>query len=479
MRVLMWLHFAYRPLKLRELQHALAVERGDTEFDSENISSQKVLLDCCLGLVVVDEETLTVRFVHYTLEEYFRTYSKEEFPNGCSSIAETCLTYLNFREVKQNCTSTLQFKDKVDEYTFLNYAAHYWGTYVHRQCNDDLVRLARMLVHHEIGHPPCGIQALFYQLYHWRGIVSQKFSGIHATAYFGLCENMARFCEEGHNIDLKDDYDQTPLLWVAKSGHGAVVRLLIDRGDADINAKDRDGQTPLSLAAQMGHEAVVRLLIDRGDVDINAKNRNGWTPLTQAAKKGHEAVVWLLIGRGDVDINAKDKYGQTPLMFAAQKGNEAVVRLLIDRGDVDINAKDLNGQTPLTCAAQDGHEVIVRLLIGRSDVDINAKDCNGWTPLTWAAREGHEAIVQLLIGRGDVDINAKDRGGRTPLTWAAQKGYEAVVRLLIHRGDVDIDAEDSKGQTPLQLAAESGYEAVVSLLRRHEALSRDPSIAPI
>jgi len=33
MRVLMWLHFDCRPLKIEELQHALAVERSDTGFD--------------------------------------------------------------------------------------------------------------------------------------------------------------------------------------------------------------------------------------------------------------------------------------------------------------------------------------------------------------------------------------------------------------------------------------------------------------
>ncbi|KAF8436098.1 hypothetical protein BGX38DRAFT_1285442, partial [Terfezia claveryi] len=52
MQVLMWLHFAYRPLKLAELQHVLAVEKGNMEFDPENIPSRKALLDCCLGLVI-------------------------------------------------------------------------------------------------------------------------------------------------------------------------------------------------------------------------------------------------------------------------------------------------------------------------------------------------------------------------------------------------------------------------------------------
>ena len=66
MRVLMWIHFAYRPLKLVELQHALAVKKSHIEFDAGNIPSVTVLLDSCLGLVLVDEETMTVRFVHFT-----------------------------------------------------------------------------------------------------------------------------------------------------------------------------------------------------------------------------------------------------------------------------------------------------------------------------------------------------------------------------------------------------------------------------
>ena len=49
MRVLMWIHFAYRLLKLVELQHALAVKRSHMKFDARNIPSQKALLDCCLG----------------------------------------------------------------------------------------------------------------------------------------------------------------------------------------------------------------------------------------------------------------------------------------------------------------------------------------------------------------------------------------------------------------------------------------------
>ncbi|RPB18295.1 hypothetical protein L211DRAFT_124964 [Terfezia boudieri ATCC MYA-4762] len=254
MRVLMWLHFAYRPLKLAELQHALAVEKGDTEFDAENIPSRKALLDCCLGLVIVDEETLTVRFVHYTLEEYFRKYAGTEFPDGHSSIAESCLTYLNFANLRQHCMDDDSLNAKLKEYTFLDYASLYWGTYFKHQCNDGLRKLANMILNHESNCPPCSIQVLQIKLESLSP--GKRFSGPHVAAYFGSTENLAYLCEMGWNIQQKDDGDRTPLSWAAEQGHEAVVHLLIERHDVDINAKDVDGRTSLSWAAANGREAV-------------------------------------------------------------------------------------------------------------------------------------------------------------------------------------------------------------------------------
>ena len=434
--VLMWLHFAYRPLKLEELQHALAVEKGHTEFDVDNIPSQKVLLDSCLGLVVVDEETSTVRFIHYTLEEYFRKYTMEEFPNGCSSIAETCLTYLNFGQVKQHCTTRYDLSNKANEYAFLNYAALYWGTYVKRQygCNqtrqydDDLAKLANIVLDHESERPPGAIQALYSQLREHSALQppTQKFSGVHTTVYFGLHEIMGYLCQVGRDVDLKDDCGRSPLSWAAEGGHEVVMQLLMERNDVDLNSRDTNGWTPLSWAAQKGHEAAVRLLIGRSDTDINCKDMDGRTPLSWAAQKGHEAIVQLLIGRSDIDINCKDKFGLTPLLWAAGGGHEAAVRFLIGRSDIDINCKDMDGRTPLLWAVMREHDAVVRLLIGRSDVDINCEDMSGQTPYSWVVKERHEAFERLLIGRSDIDTNCKNEIGLTSLSLAIEEGHEGI-----------------------------------------------------
>ena len=477
MQALMWIHFAHRPLKLIELQHALSVKESQKEFDADYIPSQKVLLDCCLGLILVDEETLTVRFTHFTIEEYFRINSELEFPNGHSYITETCLTYLNFGGLRQHCMDLRSLHEKFAKYAFLDYVALNWGTYfVKQQCSVSLTKLAGMVLRHDGEHPPCAIQSLYYlkltaewmRRYH---TPVKKFSGVHVMAYFGLNEIMADFFK----AELVDESGRTPLSWAAEGGQKAFVQLLIERYGVDINAKDNEGETPLMWAAKEGHVAVVRLLIERGGVNIDGKDNMGKTPLMWAAEKGHEAVVRLLIERDGVDINAKDNEEATPLMWAAGMGWEVVVRLLIERDGIDINAKDETGRTPLMWAAKEGRVAIVRLLIEREGVDIKAKDNGGATPLMWAALFGREAVVRLLIARDGVDINAKDNGGATPLMWAAVSGCEAVVRRLIGTGGVDINAKDNDGKTALAFANGSvenppfwanrqGPKAVVRLL---------------
>ena len=258
---------------------------------------------------------MTIRFVHFTLKEYFGENATTQFPNGCSSIAETCLTYLNFGGLRQHCMDVHSLEEKSTTYAFLNYAALYWGTYVQQQCNDSLTELARTILEHESERPPCAIQALFPQITRVDS-VAKKFSGVHVAAYFGLCENMAKFFE----VEPKDENGQTPLSWSAGRGHEAVVRLLIER-DVDINTEDNRGRIPLTSAASRGHEAVLRLLLERDDVDINAKDIYGSSPLIFAASRGHEAVVRLFLESDGVDINAKNNYGSSPLILAASGGH--------------------------------------------------------------------------------------------------------------------------------------------------------------
>jgi ankyrin repeat protein len=42
-------------------------------------------------------------------------------------------------------------------------------------------------------------------------------------------------------VDLKDKSGRTPLLWAARNGHEAVVKILLEIGKAEVNLEDKDG----------------------------------------------------------------------------------------------------------------------------------------------------------------------------------------------------------------------------------------------
>src|SRR5205807_3814703 len=71
---LMWISYSERPLKADELCHALAVEIGLPNLDTDGVPSIGTLLACCQGLIVVDKEVSTVRLIHFTLQEYLRAH---------------------------------------------------------------------------------------------------------------------------------------------------------------------------------------------------------------------------------------------------------------------------------------------------------------------------------------------------------------------------------------------------------------------
>jgi hypothetical protein len=60
-RAILWLTYAYRPLKITELQHALAVQCET--FDDDDVAGEDMIVSVCCGLVVVDKESQIARLV--------------------------------------------------------------------------------------------------------------------------------------------------------------------------------------------------------------------------------------------------------------------------------------------------------------------------------------------------------------------------------------------------------------------------------
>ena len=54
-QVLYWMSYAFRPLTVTEVQHALTVKPGDPDIDEEALPDKGLLVSTCVGLVTIDQ----------------------------------------------------------------------------------------------------------------------------------------------------------------------------------------------------------------------------------------------------------------------------------------------------------------------------------------------------------------------------------------------------------------------------------------
>ena len=499
MAVLMWISHSRRPLQVDEICHALAVRIGSNDLDSDNIPRISTMLACCQGLVTIEKGTSTIRLIHYTLQEYICTLP-DLFDSAHSTMAETCLTYLNFQHIKD--LSAGPPPDPRDT-PFLEYSSLYWGAHMRMQLSDQAEIFALQLLDQFDIH----ISAKFL----WKSIKEEfvnlvfglssdsnckGFSALHCISYFGIAKVANTLIEmDKWDVNNKDGGGISPLIWAAICGHEEVVMSLLQEKHVQPDERDTySGRTALSWAAGCGHEGVVRLFLGpqfanpgsigrRWGVPLVAGKLFGWryvnpdapdtvygrTPLSRAAENGHSGIVKLLLEQKDVNPNTPDtEDGLTPLSWAARNGHEGIVKLFLERKDVNPNTPftKYSQQTPLSWAAKNGHEGIVKLFLERKDVDPDTLDRHGLTPLSLAADNGHEGIVKLLLKRNGVNPDTPgDLYGITPLMRAAKNGHEGIVKLLLARKDVNPNTPDrSLGRTPILWAAEYGREGIVKLL---------------
>ena len=430
MATLMWISHSERPLKADELLHALSVEIGSPNLNSDNIPSIGTLLSCCQGLVVINKEASTVRLIHFTLQEYLRAHP-QLFGTAHSTMAETCLSYLNSQQVK-----ALPVDPRLSDLQstpFLEYSSLYWGVHAKRELSDCAKQLALKLFDLCSNHISARIllQTQHKLFYYNANSNRPLFSGLHWASIFGIDEIVAGLVKvEGCDINQDDCMGKPPLMRAMDNGHEGVVKLLLGRDDIDLWRWGKPMKPPLFWAAQNGHGEVVKMLLGRASINPEKPDyESRLTPLCCAAKNGHEGVVKVLLEWG-INPERPGKWRQTPLYYAAENGREGVVKILLERDDVNPEKPNNWGQIPLGRAAENGHEGVVKMLLERDDVSPNKPDYDGRTPLSCAAENGHEGVVGILLRRDDVSPNEPDYKGRTPLSWAVKQGHVGVITLL-------------------------------------------------
>ena len=504
-KTIAWIAFAKRPLKVKEIQHALAVRPGDKSFDSSGITDEDLIIQCCGGFVG-RQQNQTLGFVHYTTHKHIIAWSKYRDED----IAQTCLTYLSFEILGQDdlmCPSH-KIDLRSDGHALLDYASKHWG---HHARGDPEIKLKELALRFcrlrqnaltSIGlillerYPEKNLPyyPILSTLLRGYSPIIQRFYGLWITAHFGLRSlvsallesttfNIRNFDTTKGSLDL-DNYEDYPLFEAAKAGFYDVVTLLIERG-ADLDAGNRPelriidlamkekkddllilclkrfDETskvyPLPFVVKYGNIDDVKLLL-KHESDTEARDVNGCTALLLAAKSAQLDVISLLLGHG-ADIEASDVDGRTALLHAAGLAQPDVLSLLLGHG-ADIEASDVYGRTALLYAAGLAQPDVLSLLLGHG-ADASAADLSKITGLHLSSSGTN---TRMLIGKG-ADVSARTYSGTTPLHLAC---CEDMARALIGNG-ADVDARCDLGEVALHHAATINDPSSIRCLLEHDA----------
>jgi ankyrin repeat protein len=253
MRLLLWITHTLRPLKVGEIQHAMAVmdfEPDQTLLNQEDLPDEALLITVCGGIAAIDHESRVLRLVHYTTQEYFEKHRAETFPDAQLNISRSCIRYLSIKSFMEGpCSTDTEMENRIETYELLDYASHNWGNHAREVTGNTIEELQQCALGF-LGNSrkvSSAAQVMLLPEYRYRGYsqgMPLNLSGTHLCAYFGLWSIMSRLLEKEADLESKDSYGQTPLLWAAENGHKAVVKLLLEKG-AEVESKDRNDQTPL------------------------------------------------------------------------------------------------------------------------------------------------------------------------------------------------------------------------------------------
>lgn len=131
--------------------------------------------------------------------------------------------------------------------------------------------------------------------------------------------------------------DWTPLMCAAVYKRKKAIKYIIQQGaEPDLGLKS--GETALMMCAALHRDiAMIKALVEAGEADVNAITAGGVCALSKACFGGHLQVVQYLISKG-ADPNIDTLGYTTPLMEATAAGHTKIVKFLCEKTDANIDA---------------------------------------------------------------------------------------------------------------------------------------------
>lgn len=476
LKALAWVSYAMRPLSLKELQHALAVEPGDKTLDEELIMDGQSITSLCAGLVIVDQRTNVVNLVHYSTKTYFDSIRHVQFPKFHASITLICATYLTLDTLKG-----AKIWEMVQKFPLACYAAQYMGDHARNSPEESLEPSILDVICHLLSHPDKRkpllslldaldlIRSGFYSTGNTSSRIGTEAldpesAQTELPAFFGTALELSEYYQSDSSSD-------------ASITTGTSEETVTDRGEEEpweikIKSSRIPEVTALHLAASMGLAKIASLLL-KETTNIDAVDETGKTALALALERGFEKAVELLVNSGAC-VDLRHAHGRGVLLLVSERDWHAAADSIVARarGTVEQDQSFAERQQLyLLLAVYDGDVDKVRQVKDDKSLDLNSEHCDIGHVSLFLAIERQDLVMTKCLLDLLVDINAADNSGQTALHRAARRKNESLIRLLLTNGAI-VDCKDDDGRTPWSANVRSRDHRILSILRKAGA---DPS----
>lgn len=475
LKILQWLTFSARPLRLTEIAEVVAIDANESlYFDPDRrLLDPRDILTMCGSLVTIrndssesshevnsDEKGRTFdensnstdfRLAHFSVQEYLvaerihdgpaKLYSIRETDSN-EAIAEHCLAYV-LHAIRHSSTLGQTF----EEFPLVRYAASFWTIHPRMAEYDHTSRISQLSMDFFLADGAVFISCIG---------IDQDDTDPRSNKNFILAPEETQI----NNINLADSVGIDlveassnfilPLYYASLRGLPVSVKMLIEKG-ANVNAQGAHCGNALQAASYKGFEDVVQTLLNN-NVDVNALGGKYLHALQAASVAGHEGIIQTLLEKV-ADVNIQGREHGTALEAAAYWGREDMVQILLGQG------ADVNAPTSTICSFS-WHDAPCNGIEGVCASKVRLSKGRHGNALQAAACHGNEQIIKVLLTNG-ADVNAKGVEYGNALQAASYCGHDGIIRMLLAH-ETSMDAKEMS--IVLWDACYDGDEKIVAIV---------------
>ncbi|EPS41851.1 hypothetical protein H072_4227 [Dactylellina haptotyla CBS 200.50] len=368
-KLVLWVARSARPLTVKELQFALALDMKDTCLEDMkkkiNCDIERVIGRIPFLEIISAEQSLesdddegenrihgwvprrasapsaTVRFIHQSAREYIlKSADTPENKNldddtqfaypilDDACIGNLCINFLSFkdfdngpiREFKEPVRFKDGFKKFLEECGFLEYSSTYWAYHFNRasDLNDATKAHVADWICNRKNNIRIWFQVMNFAMFSdWTDFIDGEF-GLLAAAGAGIEWLTDYLIAKGHDVSQRDEYGRTPFFLASVRGYEACAKKIADAGgDTSLQMLVRFVGESYELHASICYGTVGNVkdaISEANQEEIEQKDEFGRPPIFYACARGDiELLTTLLELTPAPAIDVKDGYGRLPI----------------------------------------------------------------------------------------------------------------------------------------------------------------------